>query len=153
MERKREGARGPCGERSKPAAACGSPIRRSCAAGWTVPEIRYPVRDESWSLAWRDNGRVSALRKGASTTASGREASEGDGESLVPATSVSSLWDDSREAGIESCSSRFELDDSIDTIESIVEIDMREPGRKDPVLIRVRFSTGDQTVIWVVIFI
>jgi len=36
----------------------------------------------------------------------------------------------SREAGIESSSSRFVLGELIDTEESVVELEMGEPGRK-----------------------
>jgi len=43
----------------------------------------------------------------------------------------------SREARIEPFSSGFVLGDFIDTMESIVEIDMCEPGRKGPIPVRV----------------
>jgi len=39
-------------------------------------------------------------------------------------------------------SSRFVLGDFIDTMESIVEIDMCEPGRKGPIPVRVCLSKG-----------
>jgi hypothetical protein len=55
---------------------------------------------------------------------------------------ASSLWINSREARIESFSFRFVLGDFIDTMESTAEIDMCEPGRKGPILVRVRLSTG-----------
>jgi len=47
---------------------------------------------------------------------------------------VSSLWTSSREARIESFSSRFVLGEFIDTMESLVEFDTCEPGRKGSIL-------------------
>jgi len=48
----------------------------------------------------------------------------------------------SGEAGIQSVSSRFVLRDFIEPMESTVEIDVCEPGRKGPIPVRVSLSTG-----------
>jgi len=47
----------------------------------------------------------------------------------------------SREARIESFSSRIVLGELIDTMEGIVEIDMGKPGRRGPIRGRVSPST------------
>jgi len=57
-------------------------------------------------------------------------------------TRASRLWVVSREARIESFSFRFVLGEFIEPMERFVEIDLCEPGRKGPILVRVRFSTG-----------